>query len=173
MDRTELKTVLKRDPYIKLPKIIRPSHIIDAASRHYNLVPGENLDHILDKIHKAIALASTAHEGVVRKNGEPYIFHPYAVAFMLAEMGMDADCIIAGLLHDTVEDTTTTVKEIEAMFGKAVGNLVEGVTKLTEMKLAQEEKQAIAFKKLITFAKDDTRIILIKLLDRLHNMMTL
>jgi len=173
MDRTELKTVLKRDPYIKLPKIIRPSHIIDAASHHYNLVPGENLELILDKIHKAIAVASTAHEGVVRKNGEPYIFHPYAVAFMLAEMGMDADCIIAGLLHDTVEDTTTTVKEIEAMFGKAVGNLVEGVTKLTEMKLAQEEKQAIAFKKLITFAKDDTRIILIKLLDRLHNMMTL
>lgn len=173
MDKTELKTILKRDSYILLPKIIRPSHIVDAASEHYSLIPGENLEQVLDRIQKAIAVASTAHEGVVRKSGEPYIFHPYAVAFLLAKMGMDADCIIAGLLHDTVEDTTTTVKDIEQMFGKAVGNLVDGVTKLTEMKLAQEEKQAIAFKKLITFAKDDYRIILIKLLDRLHNMMTL
>jgi len=173
MDKTTLRSVLKRDPYIQLPKIIRPGHIIDAVSEHYNLVPGENLEQVLDRIQKAIAVASTAHEGVLRKSGEPYIFHPYAVAYLLAKMGRDADCIIAGLLHDTVEDTTTTVKEIEDMFGKAVGNLVDGVTKLTEMKLAQEEKQAIAFKKLITFAKDDTRIILIKLLDRLHNMMTL
>ncbi|HNW15524.1 MAG TPA: RelA/SpoT family protein [bacterium] len=173
MDRTELKTVLKRDPYIKLPKVIRPSHIIDAASEQYSMMKEEHIEEILEKIHKAIAVASSAHEGVVRKNGEPYIFHPYAVAYLLAKMGMDADCIIAGLLHDTVEDTTTTVKQIESMFGRSVANLVEGVTKLTEMKLAQEEKQAIAFKKLITFAKDDIRIIPIKLLDRLHNMMTL
>ncbi|MBO4698840.1 HD domain-containing protein, partial [bacterium] len=79
-------------------------------------------------------MASAAHSGVVRKSGEPYIFHPYTVAYLLAVSGMDDDCVIAGLLHDTVEDTSMTVEEIEAAFGKNVANLVDGVTKLTEIR---------------------------------------
>lgn len=111
--------------------------------------------------------------GVLRKSGEPYITHPYSVAYLLASMGMDHECIIAGLLHDTVEDTTTTLDEISAIFGNKVAQLVDGVTKLTHLNIGKEEKQAHAFKKLITFAADDIRVIFIKLLDRLHNMMTL
>jgi len=173
MDKKKLKTILRRDPYIKVKSRIRPSNIVDAVTRNHSPNSTENLETSLGRIQQAIAVSASAHEGVVRKSGEPYIVHPNTVAYLLAEMGMDADCIIAGLLHDTVEDTTTTVEEISEMFGETVANLVDGVTKLTELKLGKEEKQAIAFKKLITFAKDDTRIILIKLLDRLHNMMTL
>lgn len=173
MEKSKLRFILKRDPYIKLDRVIRPNHILDAANEHLDPASIENPEIALEKIHKAIAIASAAHEGVLRKNGEPYIFHPLTVAYYLAKMGADADCIIVGLLHDTVEDTTTTVKEIESIFGKTVANLVDGVTKLSGMNLGQEEKQASAFKKLITFARDDTRIILIKLLDRLHNMQTL
>lgn len=173
MERSKLRLILKRDPYIRTDRVIRPNHIIDAVNEHFDKASGLDPQLSLEKIQKAIAIASSAHEGVLRKNGEPYIVHPLTVAYYLAKMGMDPDCVIVGLLHDTVEDTTTTTKEIETIFGKTVANLVDGVTKLTEMKLAQEEKQAIAFKKLITFARDDTRIILIKLLDRLHNMQTL
>ncbi len=173
MDKKLLRTILRRDPYIKTKGRVRPDNIIDAVTRNYKSGSSENLETSLERIQQAIALSASAHEGVVRKSGEPYIVHPNTVAYFLAEMGMDSDCIIAGLLHDTVEDTTTTVIEISEMFGETVANLVDGVTKLTELKLGKEEKQAIAFKKLITFAKDDTRIILIKLFDRLHNMMTL
>ncbi|HNW81294.1 MAG TPA: RelA/SpoT family protein [bacterium] len=173
MEKSKLRLILKREPYINTDRVVRPNHILDAVNEHFDTLSGINAEAALEKIQKAIAIASAAHEGVLRKNGEPYIIHPLTVAYYLAKMGMDPDCVIVGLLHDTVEDTTTTVKEIEAIFGKTVANLVDGVTKLTEMKLAQEEKQASAFKKLITFARDDTRIILIKLLDRLHNMQTL
>jgi len=173
MDSKQLKTILKRDPYIRIRGLVRPGNIIDAVTKNFKSGSSKDLENSLERIQQAIALSASAHEGIVRKSGEPYIIHPNTVAFFLAETGMDADCIIAGLLHDTVEDTTTTVKEISDIFGDTVANLVDGVTKLTELKLGKEEKQAIAFKKLITFAKDDTRIILIKLFDRLHNMMTL
>ncbi|MGI6394607.1 MAG: RelA/SpoT family protein [bacterium] len=171
----DLKAIFKRDPYIKLPGNgkIRPSHIIGAAREHYAIWSEKDLQLALDKIQRAIAVASSAHEGVLRKSGEPYIFHPYTVAYMLAKIGMDVDCIVAGLLHDTVEDTDTTIVEIEEMFGSSVANLVDGVTKLTAMELNPKEKQAGSFKKLFTYAKEDVRIIPIKLLDRLHNMTTL
>ncbi len=173
MDIVKLRSILKRDSHLKLKKILRPDHIIREASKNLKTDNPKELDKMLNSIQKAIAVASSAHEGIIRKNGEPYILHPYYVGFFLAKMGMDADCIVAGLLHDTVEDTSTTIKEISSMFGQSVGKLVDGVTKLTEMRLAKQEKQAIAFQKLITFAADDIRVIFIKLVDRLHNMMTL
>ena len=184
MDKKTLLSILKSEPYINIPKIVRPDSIIREVERHSGTKDPDELASITGRIHQAIAMASAAHSGIVRKSGEPYIFHPYTVAYLLAVSGMDDDCVIAGLLHDTVEDTSMTVEEIENAFGKNVANLVDGVTKLTEIrekieneeicrKLTREEKQATAIKKLLTFAQNDSRIIIIKLFDRLHNMMTL
>lgn len=183
MDKQTFASILKREPYIDLPKIVRPEKIISEAIKHSNIKDPKELAAITDRIQHAVAMASAAHEGVVRKSGEPYIFHPYSVAYMLAASGMDDDCIIAGILHDTVEDTSITSEDIAENFGKDVATLVDGVTKLTEIrvsetsdvtrKLSREEKQAAAIKKLLTFAQNDSRIIIVKLFDRLHNMMTL
>ena len=184
MDKKKLLSVLKSEPYINIPKIVRPDSIIREVEKHSGIKDPDELSAITGRIHQAIAMASAAHSGIVRKSGEPYIFHPYTVAYLLAVSGMDDDCVIAGLLHDTVEDTSMTVEEIGDAFGKNVANLVDGVTKLTEIrekteneeicrKLSREEKQATAIKKLLTFAQNDSRIIIIKLFDRLHNMMTL
>jgi GTP diphosphokinase / guanosine-3',5'-bis(diphosphate) 3'-diphosphatase len=173
MDNATLRSILKRDTYLKMERMLRPDHILREVSRNFKNKDDRELQKSLENIQKAIAVAFSAHDGVFRKNGEPYINHPYYVAFFLAKMGMDTDCIIAGLLHDTVEDTSTTINEIKDLFGPSVAKLVDGVTKLTEMKLAKQEKQAIAFQKLITFAADDIRVIFIKLVDRLHNLMTL
>ena len=184
MDKNKLLSILKSEPYINIPKIVRPDAIIREVERHAEIRNPENLAAVTARIQQAIAMASAAHSGVTRKSGEPYIFHPYTVAYLLAASGMDDDCVIAGLLHDTVEDTSMTVEEIENAFGKNVALLVDGVTKLTEIrekteneeicrKLTREEKQATAIKKLLTYAQNDSRIIIIKLFDRLHNMMTL
>lgn len=184
MDKKKLLSILKSELYVNIPKIVRPDSIIREVERHAGIKDPDRLAAITGRIHQAIAMASAAHSGIVRKSGEPYIFHPYTVAYLLAASGMDNDCVIAGLLHDTVEDTSMTVEEIENAFGKNVANLVDGVTKLTEIrekteneeicrKLTREEKQATAIKKLLTFAQNDSRIIIIKLFDRLHNMMTL
>jgi GTP pyrophosphokinase len=184
MDKKLLLSILKSEPYINIPKIVRPDSIIREVEKHSGIKDPDELSAITGRIHQAIAMASAAHSGIVRKSGEPYIFHPYTVAYLLAVSGMDDDCVIAGLLHDTVEDTSMTVEEIGDAFGKNVANLVDGVTKLTEIrekteneeicrKLSREEKQATAIKKLLTFAQNDSRIIIIKLFDRLHNMMTL
>ena len=184
MDKKTLLSILKSEPYINIPRIVRPDSIIREVEKHSENKSSEKLMHITARIQQAIAMASAAHSGVVRKSGEPYIFHPYTVAYLLAASGMDDDCVIAGLLHDTVEDTSMTVEEIENAFGKNVALLVDGVTKLTEIRekteneeicrqLSREEKQATAIKKLLTYAQNDSRIIIIKLFDRLHNMMTL
>jgi GTP diphosphokinase / guanosine-3',5'-bis(diphosphate) 3'-diphosphatase len=173
MDNVKLRSILKSGTYLTTEKYLRPDHILREVSKKLKPKNKKEYDKTMSNIQKAIFVASSAHEGVFRKNGEPYILHPYYVAFFLAKMGMDEDCIIAGLLHDTVEDTSTTVQEIENIFGSSVAKLVDGVTKLTELKLAKQEKQAIAFQKLITFAADDIRVIFIKLVDRLHNLMTL
>jgi len=173
MDQTTLESILKRSPYIPLENRIRPRAIIDAIFSTGREYSSEEQRHIREKVNTAIILATSAHQGVLRKSGEPYITHPYSVAYFLAKMGMDYECVIAGLLHDTVEDTTTTLEEIKDIFNERVAVLVDGVTKLTHLNIAKEEKQAQAFKKLITFAADDIRVIFIKLVDRLHNMMTL
>jgi len=123
---------------------------------------------------RAYEVGAIAHEGQTRRTGEPYIFHPVAVARILANMRMDCGSIAAAILHDTIEDTTLTRQEIESRFGEEVANLVEGVTKLDKMKFrTRVEADAESFRKLMLAMSRDLRVIFIKLADRMHNMRTL
>ncbi len=127
-----------------------------------------------DKILDAYAFAEKAHEGIVRKSGEPYIIHPISVAQILIDNNMDYSTIIAALLHDVVEDTEISLKEIEKQFGKTVAKLVDGVTKIasiTAQKNNLTENDSI--KRLLLAMGEDVRVIFIKLADRLHNMRTI
>jgi GTP pyrophosphokinase len=127
-----------------------------------------------DVLKRAYIFSSEAHCSQKRIEGSPYIEHPLAVASILADMKMDIGTIAAGLLHDTVEDTETTVKDIRDLFGKEVAFLVEGLTKLSRMEfMTREEAQAENFRKMLLAMSEDLRIILIKFADRLHNMRTL
>src|SRR5256886_1888471 len=128
----------------------------------------------VDLIRRAYDFSARAHEGQVRRSGEPYLRHPLAVAEVLATLKLDVSAIVAGLLHDTVEDTVCTREQIEAEFGKDIARLVDGVTKIGQISFkSYEEKQAENFRKMLISMADDIRVILIKLADRLHNMRTL
>ncbi len=128
----------------------------------------------LEMIEKAYIFSATVHQGQTRLSGEPYLIHPLEVAGVLADMKMDASTIVTGLLHDTVEDTLATTKEIEEAFGKEVVFLVEGLTKLSTISFrSQEEHQAENFRKMILAMSQDIRILVVKLADRIHNMRTL
>ena len=129
----------------------------------------------IEKIEKAFSIADEAHKEQKRRSGEPYIIHPVAVATILADMGMDTDSICAALLHDVVEDTPTTAKEIREMFGEDVEHLVDGVTKLGQIPLSasKEEEQSENIRKMFLAMSRDIRVIIIKLADRVHNMRTL
>ncbi|MBI5039171.1 MAG: bifunctional (p)ppGpp synthetase/guanosine-3',5'-bis(diphosphate) 3'-pyrophosphohydrolase, partial [Nitrospirae bacterium] len=125
-------------------------------------------------IRRTYEFAAKAHEGQVRKSGEPFLKHPLEVAHVLARMKMDVPSIVVGLLHDTVEDSLTTVEDIAEKFGKEIAELVEGLTKISKVEfMSREEKQAENFRKMIISMGKDIRVILIKLADRLHNMRTL
>ena len=127
-----------------------------------------------DRVARAFDVAERSHRGDVRRSGEPYITHPVAVAQLLAEMRLDGDAIVAGLLHDTVEDTTLTFDEVEAGFGAAVRRIVEGETKISKLAVrAYEDEQAENLRQMLLAMVGDVRIILVKLADRLHNMRTL
>jgi len=126
------------------------------------------------RVRRAYEVGAEAHEGQTRKSGEPYITHPVAVAGILAELGMDAETIIAAILHDTLEDTKLTSEQITAEFGANVTELVDGVTKLDKVRFrSRQEAAAESFRKMLLAMARDLRVILIKLADRLHNMRTL
>jgi guanosine-3',5'-bis(diphosphate) 3'-pyrophosphohydrolase len=125
-------------------------------------------------VKKAYDYSLKHHEGQTRASGEPYLVHPLEVALVLAEMKMDPVAISAGLLHDSVEDTSVTIDDIRKEFGEQVAHIVEGVTKISKIDFAtREEQQAENLRKMMLAMVDDIRVVLIKLADRLHNMRTL
>lgn len=132
-----------------------------------------------ERVSRAVEMAKKAHEGQFRKTGEPYIIHPMAVKKILEEWGMDEDTIIAGILHDTVEDTDLTLADIKAEFGESVAFLVDGVTKLSTARTGMRDIDTYLpetrdnFLRLMIALGDDIRVLIIKLADRLHNLRTL
>jgi len=147
--------------------MIRINQITDKVAQYI-----DNPD--LDLIQRAYVFSAQAHDGVVRRSGEPYISHPMNVANLLADMQLDEATVAAGLLHDTVEDTDTTVDEIEELFGSDVADIVDGVTKISQMDFESKAvQQAENIRKLILAMAEDIRVLMVKLADRLHNMRTL
>ncbi len=139
-----------------------------ALVRNYN--PRTNVD----LLRRAYAYGTQMHEGQTRKSGEPYFTHPVAVAAILTEQHLDDATIVTALLHDTIEDTKSTYAEIARLFGEEVAELVDGVTKLTNLQLSSaQSQQAENFRKLFMAMSKDLRVILVKLADRLHNMRTI
>jgi GTP diphosphokinase / guanosine-3',5'-bis(diphosphate) 3'-diphosphatase len=148
--------------------MIRLGDILEEL-RSYN----SNAD--LDLIRKAYVFSAKVHSGQERKSGEPYLIHPLETAFILAKMRLDEASVSTGLLHDTVEDSPlTSLEEIVEKFGEEIAELVDGVTKIGQMKFSsREQQQAENFKKILLATAKDIRVILVKLADRLHNMRTL
>ncbi|HSE82398.1 MAG TPA: bifunctional (p)ppGpp synthetase/guanosine-3',5'-bis(diphosphate) 3'-pyrophosphohydrolase [Gaiellaceae bacterium] len=152
-----------------------------SAERHGELfdqllaeVASYNPDVDRDLLERAYRFASEAHEHQQRRSGEDFILHPLGVALILAELRSDDATLAAGILHDVVEDTDTTIEHVRDEFGEEVARLVEGVTKLTRIHFqSREQAQAENYRKMIVAMADDHRVILIKLADRLHNMRTI
>ena len=128
----------------------------------------------LDLLRKAYVFSAKEHKGQTRSSGEPYLTHPLSVAFILADLKLDLTCIVAGLLHDVLEDTLTTREAVEEHFGKDIAHVVEGLTKISRITFnSKEQQQAESFRKMMLAMVDDIRVVLVKLADRLHNMRTL
>jgi len=128
----------------------------------------------VERIREAAEFGATAHKGQKRLSGEPFIAHPVAAAAILADLHLDADTIIAAILHDVIEDTPTPKDQIAERFGPVVAELVDGVTKLDQIKFkSREEAQAESFRKMVLAMVRDLRVILVKLADRIHNMRTI
>lgn len=147
--------------------MIRFEEIAETVQLHH---PGADLD----VLRRAYVFSAVAHKGQVRASGEPYLSHPLEVASILASWRLDPICVAVGLLHDALEDTLATPKEIEEKFGPVVLHIVEGLTKIAQISFSSvEERQAESFRKLLLAMVDDVRVIVVKLADRLHNMRTL
>ena len=146
--------------------------LLQAAKEHYD--PTQ-----VGQLSLAIDYATKMHEGQLRKSGEPYIIHPLHVAALIIEWGMDIDSVVAGVLHDTVEDTSATLEEIEHTFGHDIAFLVDGVTKVSQARSGMRDLESYLpstkdnLTKLLIAVGQDVRVIIIKLADRLHNMQTL
>jgi len=147
---------------------------MSAAQQLLDQVKAYNPDFDAAAVANAADFAKTMHEGQTRASGEPYYTHPLEVAGILADMKMDTTTILTAILHDTLEDTPATYKELSTKFGKEVADLVNGVSKLTKIESQTVEgKQAENFRKLVLAMSEDIRVLLVKLADRLHNMRTL
>ena len=147
--------------------MISLTDLIGAVSKYNSKVD-------IDRIRRAYDYGKKAHKGQWRKSGEVYFSHPLAVAKILTELRLDDDTLITALLHDTIEDTTSSFHEIKVQFGEPIAKLVDGVTKLTNLELSSvETKQAENFRKLLMAMSKDLRVLLVKLADRLHNMRTI
>lgn len=148
---------------------VAPDYVLQFEANAAYLPPEQ-----LPLLRRAWEVGAAAHHGQTRKSGEPYITHPVAVAGVLADLKMDAETLIAAILHDTIEDTPLTRAEIAAEFGEPVAELVDGVTKLDKLKFRdRKEAAAESFRKMLLAMSRDLRVIMIKLADRLHNMRTL
>ncbi len=155
-----------------------PEDFTDPGVLYQKLVKMVKKYHPSDDVHlieKAYRIAYQAHEGQLRKSGEPYIIHPVCVCIILAELELDKETIVAGMLHDVVEDTVMTSEDVAKIFSDEVALLVDGVTKLTQLNYVTDkvEVQAENLRKMFLAMAKDIRVILIKLADRLHNMRTL
>jgi RelA/SpoT family (p)ppGpp synthetase len=154
----------------RLPKRKRAIGLDRLLEQIEAYLPAEQVARVMEAYHYSAA----AHEGQRRRSGEPYISHPVAVATILAELRMDAQTIMAALLHDVIEDTGSTKEELGQRFGDEVADLVDGVSKLDQVKFqSREEAQAENFRKMLLAMTGDIRVILVKLADRTHNMRTL
>jgi GTP pyrophosphokinase/guanosine-3',5'-bis(diphosphate) 3'-pyrophosphohydrolase len=146
------------------PRYLRQFELVERV-RAYDPSVDESL------INRAYVYATAKHGSQKRHSGDPYFAHPIEVAGILTEYKLDAATIVAGLLHDTIEDTDATREEIVAKFGEQIADLVEGVTKLSKLEIQSEEnKQAQNLQKFILAMSRDVRVLLVKLADRLHNM---
>jgi guanosine-3',5'-bis(diphosphate) 3'-pyrophosphohydrolase len=146
----------------------------EGVSRLVDWIQENRADLAIDEIRRVLEFADQAHEGQRRKSGMPYSEHPFEVARILGENGMDAPTVMAGVLHDVVEDTSIPTEEIERLFGREVAFLVEGVTKMALLpSQTREQRQAETFRKMLVSMARDPRVILIKFADRLHNLRTL
>ncbi len=149
---------------------ISPISLTELLERVKSYYGSENID----IVEKAYEFSAEAHKDQYRKSGEPYVLHPLGVAGILSDLKLDIDTIITGLLHDTVEDTSVTLDDISKSFGTSVSELVDGVTKISQMQFrSTHEKQGENIRKMILAMGKDIRVILVKLADRLHNMRTL
>jgi GTP pyrophosphokinase len=152
------------------PREVGPQTLEDLLEQIRKASPNADLT----LIQKAYEFSEKAHLGQIRRSGDPYILHPLGVASILAELHLDIPTIVTGLLHDTVEDTQVTLKDVELGFGPTVAHLVDGVTKISLMKFRNtHEKQGENIRKMIVAMGRDVRVVLVKLADRLHNMRTL
>ena len=166
------------------------SNLSPQNQEQLNTVPSDNTDSIIseiigmveqysksantDMIYVAYRLSKKAHENQFRKSGDAYIVHPVAIAYIAAQLSLDATAITACLLHDVVEDTPYTLDDIKGFFGEQVASLVDGVTKLAKLKYSTHEEQQVEnLRKMFLAMAKDIRVIIIKLIDRLHNMRTL
>ena len=173
MQESTIEEVKKHDDTLDTPADFTPpaelyAELIEKIKEYH---PSDDFS----LIEKAYKVADDAHKGQKRKSGEPYIMHPICVAIILAELEMDKETIIAGLLHDVIEDTAVTKEELAKEFSPEVADLVDGVTKLTQLNLSQDkiEIQAENLRKMFLAMAKDIRVIIIKLADRLHNLRTL
>ncbi len=170
MDRLEYSSILAPD---KLPKA-QTQNTDELVEQIIKMVKEYSPKANTDMIYIAYRLAKAAHNGQKRMSGEEYIVHPVQIAYIAAELSMDAQTITAALLHDTIEDTPYTYEDVSILFGKAVADIVDGVTKLAKLQYTTHEEQQVENLRKMFFAMShDIRVVIIKLIDRLHNMRTL